>query len=546
VFIGFYAILLGLILTIACLNLANMLLARGAARRRELAIRLAVGASRFRLIRQLMSEGILLALLSGAAGLALAFWFVHLSSQMKLPVAVPIALEATLDWHAILFTLVLSAACGIGFSIAPALQATKADVGPTLKEGAAIQLRGYRRFGMRNILVVGQVAGSLMLLLLTGFLVIGMARTSDVQTKFDPNTMYLLSIDPVRDGYSPEKARAFFESLPQRLRQVPAVRNVALAAQPPFSIEAGTGSVTTAPSAHDTAKTVNAIAHNTISTGFFAALNEPMLQGREFEDRDQRLDDSRDVIHIILNQTAALALFGSGSAIGQRIMEDKKSYEVIGLTRDLKSGMATADSSSVVYLPLTGRDFASPPPGGMTIIVRSGGGPDAMTGVRREIEQIDPNLAVFDVRTLAEYLDISRSYMRMGATIYGGIGVFGLLLAAIGLAGVTAYAVARRRKEIGIRMALGARQAQVLRLVLREGITLVAIGTILGFLGAMAMSKALASLTDIFTQAFQMGTNDPRLVLGAPVLLAALAMLACYIPARRSAKIDPLKALREE
>ena len=179
-------------------------------------------------------------------------------------------------------------------------------------------------------------------------------------------------------------------------------------------------------------------------------------------------------------------------------------------------------------------------------MVRSDAGTDALGGIRREIASMDPNLAVFDVRTLGEYLERSRAFLRLALDTYGGIGAFGLVLAAIGLAGVTAYAVARRRKEIGIRMALGARKAQVLRLVLREGAALVAVGTVLGFLGAIAIAKMLSSLTSIFTESFNVATNDPRLLVGAPLLLAAIAMLACYLPARRSAKIDPLKALREE
>jgi ABC-type antimicrobial peptide transport system permease subunit len=257
-------------------------------------------------------------------------------------------------------------------------------------------------------------------------------------------------------------------------------------------------------------------------------------------------------VPIILNQSAARGLFGNENPLGRRVTEDARAYEVIGVVHDLKSGMPSGESAAVLYLPLTRRDFASPPPGGMTIMVRgnvSAGGSsaiDAMAGIRREIAAIDPNLAVFDVRTLGEYLDISKTYTRIATTMYGGIGVFGLVLAAIGLAGVTAYSVARRRKEIGIRMALGSSKGQVLRLVLREGIVLVAVGTVLGFLGAVGMARALSALTDIFVEAFQSGTNDPRLLIGAPVLLAGLAMLACYLPARRSSKIDPLTALREE
>ncbi len=201
---------------------------------------------------------------------------------------------------------------------------------------------------------------------------------------------------------------------------------------------------------------------------------------------------------------------------------------------------------SVMYLPLTSRDFARPPAGGITILARSDAGNDALTAVRNEIASIDPNLTIFNVRTFSEYLDSSRSAIRLAAQTYGGIGVFGLVLAAVGLAGVTAYAVAQRRKEIAIRTALGATKAQVLRLVLREGGALVGVGTVLGFLGAMALAKILSALTNIFVQALSVGTSNARLLIGAPLLLAAVAMLACYIPARRSAQIDPLQALREE
>ncbi|MGD0438697.1 MAG: ABC transporter permease, partial [Bryobacteraceae bacterium] len=461
VVVGFVTVLIGLVLGIACMNLANMLLARGAARSKELAIRLAVGASRFRLMRQMLTEGILIALLGGLAGFGLAYWLSMLSSQLKLPSAVPQDFDPSLDWRALLFTFALAIVCGVGFSLVPALQATKADVAPTLKEGAVTQLRGYRRFGMRNLLVVGQVAGSLMLLLITGFLVLGLSKTGNVQTKFDANTMYLLSIDPVRDGYSRERAEALFETLPERLKASGAVRSIALAAEAPFSIASRTAQLTAAKDSSDPSPRLKVAVKETVGAGYFATLSEPMLAGREFVERDQRLETSDDgskavALPIVLNETAARGLFGNGNAVGRRVTEGKQSYDVVGVVRDLKNGIADEDQPvSALYVPLTRRDFASPPAGGITIMVRSDAGTDALGGIRREIASMDPNLAVFDVRTLGEYLEFSRSFMRIAVDMYGGIGVFGLVLAAIGLAGVTAHAVARRRKEIGIRMALG-------------------------------------------------------------------------------------------
>jgi ABC-type antimicrobial peptide transport system permease subunit len=203
-------------------------------------------------------------------------------------------------------------------------------------------------------------------------------------------------------------------------------------------------------------------------------------------------------------------------------------------------------SESIIYLPLTSRDFRRPPAGGMTILVRSDAETDVLGAIRNEISFIDPHLNIFNVQTLGAYLDRSRSALRFSVQTYGAIGVFGLVLAAIGLAGVTAYAVVQRRKEIAIRTALGATRAQVLRLVLREGAALVSVGTVLGFLGALGLAKIVSALANMFVDALRVGTNDPRLLVGAPLLLAAVAMLACYVPARRSVKIDPLKALRQE
>jgi macrolide transport system ATP-binding/permease protein len=544
---GFFIALMGLVMTLACTNLANMLIARGANRRKELAIRLALGAGRFRLIRQMMAEGLVLSLLGGVAGFALAHGLAVLGSQFSHPIGVPYESDFSLDWRAALFAFVLALVCGIGFSLAPALQATKSDLTPALKEGSILQLPGYRRFGLRNLLMVAQVAGSLMLLLMTGFLVMGISQMNSVETKFDPNTMYLLSIDPVRDGYTPEKAQALFEKLSERLKNASAVRSVALAAQAPFSMQDDDSAIQlTAENSGKSSPVQQPVIEETVGAGYFAALSEPMLAGREFEERDQRSQDVAKTVSlpVILNETAEHKIFGNENAIGKHVRDDKRSYEVVGVIRSLKNGMEM--NQSIIYLPLTQGDFARPPAGGMIIVVRSDAGADALSSIRNEVAFIDPNLNMFDVQTLSAYLDRSRSASRFAVQTYGGIGVFGLVLAAIGLAGITAYGVAQRRKEIAIRTALGASPAQVLRLVLREGAVLVGAGTVLGFLGAMAMAKILSSLTSVFVQALSVGTGDPRLLVGAPLLLAAVAMLACYAPARRSAQIDPLKALRQE
>ena len=550
--LGFYVALMVIVTAIACLNLATMALARAASRRKELAIRLGVGASRFRLIRQMVTEGILLSLLGGAAGHAMAYGLWAVTAHTRLPAGSPINPDMALDWHSAIFAFVLAVVCGIGFSTLPALQATKTDVVPALKEGGAMQLSGQRRFGLRNLAIGAQVAGSLLLLLVTGFLVLGIMNGNSIRTNFDQKTMVFLFIDPVRDGYIPDKAQAFFERLPERLRSAPAVTSFALAAQPPYPLSTDDDFHLTVDDPRASSPVQKEVVKQTVGAGYFAVLKEPVLAGREFEESDQRIDDEAinasgtrvTTLPLLLNEKAAHALFDKDNAIGKHLRGDRREYEVVGVVPDMKDGGGM--THAIAYPPLTRHDFAQPPGGGIAIIVRGHSAEDALGGVRSVVASVDPNLTLFNVQTLSEYLELIRSEMRPALRTFGGIGVFGLVLSAIGLAGVTGCAVAQRRKEIGIRMALGARQSQVLGLVLREGATLIAVGTVIGFLGAVALAKALSALSSAFGDAFTIGVDDPRLLIGAPLLLIVVALLACYIPARRAAKIDPLQALRQE
>jgi len=548
---AFYIVLMVIITAIACLNLATMVLARAASRRKQIAIRLGVGASRFRLIRQMVTEGILLSLFGGAAGFAMAYGLWALSAHTRLPAGSPISIDTALDWHTAIFVLVLAVACGIGFSILPALQATMTNVASALKDGAAPQLPGYRRFGLRNLAMSAQVAGSMLLLLIAGFLVLGIMNGNSIQTNFNQKTMVFLMIDPVRDGYTPDKAQAFFESLPARLRSAPAVTSFALAAQPPYL--PGSGSLhLKADDPRASSPVEKDVVQQTVGAGYFDVLNEPILVGREFEERDQRVDAEAPgstgapvpTLPLVLNEKAASALFGKDNPIGRHLRGDRRAYEVVGVVPDRKDAAGTTQATA--YLPLTRHDFAQPPGGGIAIIARGHSAEDALGGVRSVVTSMDSNLTLFNVQSLSEYFEQTRSAMSSALRTFGGIGIFGLVLSAIGLAGVTGCAVAQRRKEIGIRMALGARKSQVLALVLRESATLIAVGTVIGFLGAVAVAKALSAFTTSVSEAFSVGLDDPRLLIGAPLLLACLALLACFIPARRAAKIDPIQALRQE
>ena len=543
----------GRVIGIACMNLANMQLARATARRREVAIRLSVGASRFRLIRQLLTESVLLAWPRSVRRHRICHWAAAGFKRIKLPVAFPVNFDMTPDWRALMFACAVAIAAGIGFGLAPALAITRNSLAATLKEGALAQVRGYRRFGLRNLLMVSQVAGSLMLLLIAGFLVIGYQNSNRLDIAFNPRNMVLVSLDPVRDGYAPEQAANLFENLPDRLMRAPGVREVVLADTPPFSPLEGIATLRAPSDPGKPDQIVQGVAKEIVGAHYFASLSVNLREGREFDRRDQQLDASQSKsLPVVLNQSAARELFGDRDPLGRRIWENSRAYEVVGLVKDLSAPGSTKDEVTetseiaTMYLPLTRSDCAHPPAGGMIVMARATLGPDTMEGIRREMASLDPNLAMFDVRTLAEQVEQTTALMHVRTIMYLSIGGFGLILAAIGLAGVTAYSVARRRKEIGIRMALGARQGQVLRLVMREGATLVAAGSAIGLAGAMGVASALGSGGSIFGPVFAAGSHDPRLVLGAPLLLAGLAMLACYVPARRSAKIDPLVALRNE
>ena len=558
----FMAILMGLILSLACTNLANLLLARGSQRSREIAIRIAVGADRFRLVRQLLTESVLLALAGGAGSFRLHLLADESDSTMKLPMPPVFEFNIRPDLSVLLLTLGLSAIVGVAFGLMPALATTRADVTPALKAGVAPRMRGYRRFGARNLLVAYQVASSLMLLLIVGYLVLGYRRISHVDPGFETASLYLLELDPAHDGYTAEQSARLLDILPDRLSRLNAVRTVTLAEAAPFAdfIALPNARFSVPQAGGDVQRSV---VRQQIGANYFATLGMSLARGREFTQQDLRTRPSQDSAQpALVSQTGAQELFGLEDPIGRRIRDLKtsKSYTVIGVTRDLKSGFFSSKPTATVFVPLVvdpqssaATDvFAAMSTGnsntaaGATIVVRGPSGSDAINAVRSELALIDPQLTVFNTRTMSEQIGQMNSIIQLSSTFYGGIGVFGLILASIGLAGVTAYAVARRSKEIGIRMALGATQNGVLRLVMKEGAMLVAVGTVMGFAGAVLISRALASMTTEVARALGASTGDPLLLIGAPLLLAGLAMLSCYLPARKATEIDPLTALRQD
>ncbi|MBZ5498846.1 MAG: ABC transporter permease [Acidobacteriia bacterium] len=431
---------------------------------------------------------------------------------------------------------------GVGSGLAPALCSVRTDIGRALKEGSQAPLRGYGRFGLRNLFVVCQMAASLMVVLVTGLVATAFLQAARVSPGFDMADLGLVSLDPMRDGYSVGQAAKLVEVLPEELSRVSGIRAASLsaAAQP-------AGQVSSSGSEGRNAPVMQTVFIKRVGANYFATLRAPLLAGREFEPREQRnTADQGAPVPAILNQAAARSLFGSENPIGRLIRERETSYTVVGLVRDNPPPPLKSKPTATMFLPFTATVFRENPTQGITVLVRGAAGRDVLAAVRSQLASFHPDLTVFNARTAEEDLNGGNSFMAWQSTIFVILGVFAMLLACIGLGGVTAYAVARRRKEIGIRMALGARGSQVQRLVLREGAALVAVGSALGFGGAFALWRILAAYSDMLARTFDRPVSGPLLMIGAPLVLASLTMLACYLPARRATRIEPVVALRQE
>ena len=550
-------VVIGLLLLIACSNVAIMMIARAAGRRREIAVRLSLGASRARLVRQLLIESMLLATGASALGLLLITWMMRLVSQMRLPHAMPVSFtNIEPDGRVLLFTLALTVFTGLGFGLGPALQATRTDLAPALKDGGNLPLRGYRRLSLRNLLVFSQVASSLMVLLLTGSLVIGFERTVGIDIGFDPRNLTLISLDPVRDGYSVERAISFFQKLLDRVQALPSVTAATLTDTVPAG---GSGRVTFA-----LAGAIHNAAKNTVGKDYFATTGIPILLGRSF-----RKDDEASTARVVIVSEQLIREFGqtndplalrleigsgevarfnlmAGSSLDYRVEEARRVFDVLGVAKDVRTESALERTLPAIYFPMHPAGYEQPSLQGVTLMVRSAPDVDAAGLVRREISNMDASLTPFNVRGMRDQIDQLMFPIHVGMWSYGGMGLFGLILASVGLTGVTAYTVTQRRREIGIRIALGAQRGDVLGLVMKEGVILATVGTIAGLAAAWEFTRLLSASLEVVSRITSQTASEPVLMLGAPLLLAAMALAACYLPARRSTRIDPAVVLRED
>jgi predicted permease len=529
-FMAVLAVLVGMVLLIACANVANLMLARALARQREIGIRLALGAGRRRLVRQLLTESVLLSLIGATGGFALAAAATVGISRFTLPLPLPIQFDFAPDARVLWFTAALAVVTGVVFGLVPALRATRPDLVTALKQQTTA-FGTFRRLGMRNLLVVVQVSLSLVLLAGAGLFLRSLQKASSIDIGMRPSHVLLMATNPKLSQYSPEKTRQYLAQLRARVSALPGVRSVSYLDSVPLSI-GGTAFEFTV----EDGKKAKPVETDVYYAGsqFFETMGLPLLRGRDF-------DKQSDAGAVILNQKAAERMFPNVDPLGRRVTAENKTYEVIGITGNFKSRTLGEAPATAAFLFLEARPEEVFSFYGISIVVKTAGDPNAMIRpVRQEIAALDPNLAVSGTETMDEHLDKALLIPRLSAVLLGVFGAVGLTLATVGLYGVMSYSVQRRTREIGIRMALGARAGGVLRLVARQGLALAGIGVAIGLAPALMVSRFAASLL------YGVSTTDPLTFIAVPAVLLAVAVLAVLLPARRAARTDPLTALRYE
>jgi predicted permease len=528
----------GLILLIACANVANLSLARATTRRKEIAVRLALGAGRSRLIRQLLTESLLLAGLGGALGLALAWWSKRFLLEMVASGRNPISLNVTLDARVLAFTAAASLLAAILFGLAPAWRATAVDLTPALQDSSRSARRGAR-LGLGKSLVVMQVALSLSLLIIAGLFVRSLAKLYALDAGFKKENVLLVSTDARMIGYQDKQVAALHQRLLERFQTIPGVRSASLGGG--LLSEGGALNLgilhiqgRPAPPLGQRGVRRNELV-NGVGPEYFETAGITILRGRSFTARDFDGESGQKVR--IVSETFARYYFGEDDPIGQRFgynAEKSGEFEIVGVVKDARHGGPRGLTRGVIYSPSFGQKAT-------TFQLRTATDPTRIIGaVRQAAREIDANLPLYHIKTLARQIDESLMQERLISTLSSFFGLLSLLLAGIGLYGILAYAVSRRTREIGIRLALGAQPGAVLRMVLRQGLILTLFGVGIGLAASLGATRLLVS------QLFGITPTDPVTFIVAPILLLTVALLACLVPAGRATNVDPLIAIRQE
>ncbi len=518
-------LIVALVLAIACANVANLMLTRALARRREVAVRLALGARGGRLLRQFLTESVLLAVVGGLAGLGVAVWLTDLLRSLQPTLEV----DAGLDWRVLAFTTGVTLLVGVLFGLAPAWQVARTAVVDALKEERARGGRGR----LRQALVVVQLGLSLVVLVAAGLAAKSLRTLLDVDTGFDSGRVMLYSLDVSRGGYDEARGKQFYAQLLERVRAIPGVEAAGLGVIPPLS--GGGMRRTSVPEgrARDPEHPIN-LSLNMVTRDYFRAMGIPLLRGRDFDQQDRAGAQFTAIVNEALVREYWPGHDGLGKII-ELMGQPVQRTQVVGVVADSKYRLVTEATIPTVYLPLE-QNYE----GRVTMMVRSSQPAAQADAVRAAVRQLDSNLPVYGVRTLEEQRMRSLSTPRMAATLLGMLGALSLLLGTLGLYGVMAYLVTQRTHEIGIRMALGAERGNILRLVLGQAMRLVALGLALGLAGALAAARLIRSLL------YNVEPQNPATIVAVMLLLAAGALAACLLPARRAVRVDPITALRYE
>jgi len=520
------------VLLIACANVANLLLARAASRQRETAVRLTLGASRSRLVQQLLTESTLLALAGGLCGIVMSYWTKDLVRLFVPPAPLPIEMNPRLDLPVVVFALIMTGASVVVFGLVPALQGSMSSVGAALKESAGQLTASPRRARIRQTLVVAQVALSLMLLVSAGLFLRTLQNAQALDPGFSTRTGLLASIDLLPAGYDAPRGRAFFRDLLARVRELPGVEAASVATKVPLGfggnsdMGARIDGYTPAPNEEIS------IYYNRVGSEYLRTMGITIVAGRDFTDLDTA--DRPDVV--IVNETVVRRYFSGRDAIGGRIRLGNRTLEVVGVARDGKYSSITEAPRSFMYMPVQQWYRAD-----TVLHVKASVDPSTLVPRLHEVlRTLDSNVPLFDVRTIAEQLSIAVFTQRMVASLLGAFGALALLLATVGLYGVIAAVAAQRTPEIGMRMALGATRRDIVAMIVGQGLSLTLTGVAIGLIAALGATRLFKSLLVGVS-----ATDAPSFAV-TTILLVTVALAAAYLPARRAARIDPLQALRNE